>query len=383
MLFRSHLLYVLVIGGRVEKDAVGLADFDQEIRRLGERPGGDQVNIILHESARATLARSDPAVAEAIQPYFIDVSVRDRLDRDKAPRLVPIDEIESVKRWNKWWRLVRIALWTSLLTVLVAGGIAATLWFLGREPDTPQEVAVTGPNPSESEYDVLLRTPDPGVLMQAIHRAYREFLGDRLFGRYWNVVNLKWARQEYNADARRWLPRGDVLEIKAALPVDASDDAAAQAELTDELQAEIRAYAESRGWRVELAGREATFWLPVRAEGRGDEEADHNRRPLPREEENRWHQQRLIEDLRYLGATRIGASDANRVFTSYQLILQLQDAEWARSDIVDWLAKRLADGPAFVESLMLAQDGVSVTGEIKLRTVWCLASQTQRCAKQT
>lgn len=378
----GELLYVLVSAGRVEKDVVGLRDLYREISWVRERPIQSRLEVFLHENVRAVLEREKIVVEDSIRPHFINVSIADRLDRASSPRLVAINEIESVKLWNRRWKYVRMTIWVSLLMAVVASGVAAVDWWLSRVPPT---VATpdTGPTPSESEYNALLHTPDPADLIRAIHHAHREFLSDRLFGRYWNVVSLTWTRQEWNESVRRWLPSEGTLEVKAALPVVGPDDAASPVALSEELQADILAYAEGRGWRVQLSDRDATFRLPVRVDGRDDEQAGQNRRPLPHDEQHYWHYQRLIEDLRYVGSARVEQITTNRVFTSYPLALELRGAEWVASDTVDWLAERLTGGPVVLESLFLVQEGVSATGQIKFLTVWCSAVDpaTKRCAE--
>lgn len=370
----------LVANGQVVKDdlAGDLAAAAQEARRRFGNAG----RLFAHRSAAdrvAALALGEPWPTEVL-----DVSVADRAgEARELPALRPIDDIPAVRKWNAFWRATKLVVFVAALGF---GAVAAWTWWKSRNPDAAVAGPI-GPGVQELEYENLMRTPDVGALLPAIHGAYRQFLADPVFGAHWTIQSLKWARPA--APEASTSNAGD-LEIVAALPEDVLTapadkdgrrgraDEATRFELPEDAEAEVLAYARRRGWRLELAGASATMRIPVSAAPRSAPNEARLQEDAPGAET--WRQQALIDDFAPLGELQMTNLIPKRPFRAYAMTLRLRDAEWATGDVARWLGDRLGGGPVALQSFDVSHEGASVSGSLTFWLVWCIPTSTNSCA---
>ena len=360
---------VLVIDGHVVKDAL---------------VGGYELNVEL----RHALARLEKAAPGAYDVFLHGVVVQDLqlIDRSRTislegsvldwmedapgplPELNPTDRaigvIDVVAKRLGQLRVVRIIGLAAGSILIVALG---AYWWWNRPPPDPP-AGPPPPPPTEvinAEYSKLLRTPDPGELIPAMHRAYRLFLGDPFFGELLDIGKLQWTRI------------GGGLTIETSLPADIAEGP--RNEPPGDLLDQIQRRAAMRGWRVEFTGLDAKFSLPVVAASRVDE-----LRLLPQSAEgSAWHEKRLRADLEELGTLEVRPGRRNRVYLEYSTVLQLPVVEWATGGTAAWLANRLAGGPLVLDSVVLESGpGADMNGEVRFTTLWCVPADasTPRCA---
>ena len=371
----------LVLGGRVVQEGI---DVKPSSLVLAHKQLVDSAG----ERARAFLHRSVPdGIVPSESTTRLERSLQLQLEATGGalPKLVAIDEIVSVRRWNLLWGWFRRI---SIVVAVAVGGTAAWMWWQDRVPE-PAVPADQGPRITEAEYGNLLRAPDVGALLPAIHRAYREVLADPFFGEHWNVQSLAWQRPRGARPQDAPPSGGGELTITAALPLlslspvpgEREAPAAAPFELPDELQGEVGAYARSKNWRVEVRGSTVTLRVPVQVSLTDANAAAALRIPEV-DAEHPWHRERLLEDLSILGDARVRNALDRQVFRAYSMMLGLAGAEWSTGDLASWLGQRLSGGPIVLESMRLALEGARATGEINFWTVWCVARDTNRCDGQ-
>lgn len=344
------LALVLVADGRVLKDDLNVEHTDRDVRAaLGQL--GPERAVFVH----ADLAVAGSALEEIAEIRVLDASVRDRLGQLRRggrplPELALVDSLRAVQRWNAG------ALWarrTAVAAVLIAGSALVLDWWRNRSDQPTEQVAIQGPTVSEAEYLGLLEAPDPAALLPAIHRAYRQLLADPVLGAHWTVTNFAWTRQE------------SVLAVGLTLPK--TPGAAIPAELDADLQAEVGAYAASRGWQVAWEEQGTTVRIPVTAPAAFERKRVPERAPA----DNPWHQIRLAEALGPLGELRTFNTERNNTFHSTLWELVLKSADWSSAELANWLGARLGGGPLLIERLTLVQRGPWVTGDLRFRSVYC------------
>ena len=349
------LALVLVVDGRVHKEAADVANVDREVGMALTRLG-PKAPVFAHRDVRVAALESVP------QKQVLDVSVRDRLGElrrrnQPVPELALADSLPPVRRLNvglAWGRRLAVA------AGLVALATFAIRWWQDRPDDAATVVVDDRPSVSEAEYQALLEAPDPAALLPAIHRAYRQLLADPLLGANWTVENLAWTRQE------------GTLAVDISLPTTGS--AAQPLALDADVQAAIERYAESRGWALawrEQGGGSATVNIPVTMRGSGG-----TRMPEMPSAANPWHRLRLAEDLLPVGRLRTFGPERNATFVSYLSALAVKDAEWSSAELANWLGTRLGGGPLLLESLVLVQSGPWATGELRFRSVYCATADS-------
>lgn len=348
------LALVLVVDGRIHKEAADVANVDREVSMALARLG-PEAPVFVHRDVQVAALDAVP------HKQVLDDSVRDRL-RDlrrrnvRIPELVLAASLPPVRRLNAsfvWGRRVAVA------AGLVAAATLAIRWWQERPDEAATVVADDRPSVSEAEYQALLEAPDPAALLPAIHRAYRQLLADPLLGANWTVENLAWTRQQNALAVDISLPRtGD-----AALALDA------------DVQAAIKRHAENRGWslawRDQEGGGSATVNIPVTMRG-----SPRSRVPETPSAVNRWHRIRLAEDLLPVGRLRMFDAQRNSTFVSYLSALAVKDAEWSSADLANWLGTRLGGGPLLLESLVLVRSGPWATGELRFRSVYCATADS-------
>lgn len=374
---------VLVNDGIVVRDAlIASADLARELELSMNR-----VKPEADGSRRLFVHRNVPGSAELAAAHggrVLTVTVNQWIARQRqagesaAPELQGLEDYPEVKRWNALWgwtrRIVTVA-------VLAGGGWWAYGLWLGMQPE-PVDEGPRGPTEAQRRYEALRMTADPGTLIPAIHRAYREFLGDPLFGAYWQVTRLRWTVNEPGT-----------LYLESSLPAVSGEDgaidgAATFVELPNDVRGRVLRYARDLGWAAELKGPTAAFQVPVDHSPRSAEEAEAIRLPEPRATDDRWHWRRMMRDFQVLGGVRV-INARNRperapLYMERSLSLDLVGVEWSSWDIAAWVGERLSGGPVVLDTLQMQaiEDSALMRGELKFRMVWCMKVDraTQGCA---
>ena len=360
---------VLVVDGQVVKDALlGGYELTVELRHALARL--EKVAPDAHDIFLRGIATDDLPPARRSHAISVEDSVLDWLEdaRGPLPELKPMNQaIGGIDVVAKRLRQLKIVRSIGLVAGSVVIAVFAGYWWLNRPP--PEEVsAAPPPKPPRvlsAEYSALLRTPDPGVLIPSMHRAYRTFLSDPFFGELLDVRKLQWTRT-----AGR-------LKIEASLPRDVAEGP--RFEPPDGLLDQIRRVAAKREWGVELAGLDVHFSLPVTAANRVDPLR------LPLTEGSPWHERRLGADLEILGTVTVRPGTRNRVYHTYSTLLALHAVEWYTGGTAAWLGNRLASGPLVLDSVVLESGpGAAMDGEVQFTTLWCATADqsTRRCADE-
>lgn len=368
----SQRAVVLVIDGHVVKDAlVGGYELNVELRyalgRLDKAAPGAAHYVFLHG-----VDVQDLQLADRSRAISLENSVLDWMEDAPGPlpELNPtnraIGVIDVVAKRLRQLRIVRTIGLTVGSVLIAALGV---YWWQNRPPPPPPD-GEPPPPPTEvinARYSALLRTPDPGKLIPAIHRAYRLFVGDPVLGELLDVSKLQWTSA------------GGRLTIETSLPADVAQGP--RNEPPDALLEQIRQRAAMHEWGVEFTGIDARFSLPVVAASRVDE----LRLPQLSAEGNPWHEKRLGADLEVLGTVTIGPGPRNQVYRGFSTILELRALEWAAGDTAAWIANRLAGGPLVLDSVVLESgSGALMDGELRFTTLWCepapADASRRRCA---
>ena len=365
---------VLVIDGHVIKDAlVSGYELGVELRHALTRldavaPGA--YSVFLHGVDVQNLELADRSHAVILKNSVLDWM-------EDAPGPLPelnptnraIGAIDVVAKRLRQLRIVRTVGLTVGSLVIAAAGV---FWWQNRPPPVIDENLPPPPLPVEqlnAEYSELLRTPDPGELIPAMHRAYRLFLSDAMFGELLSVRKLKWTRTG-----------GGRLMIETSMPTEVLREPRSGSR--DALLDQMRRRAATHGWRVVFSGLDATFSLPVAAENRVDE----LRLPQPLTEGSPWHGKRLGGDLEALGTVTVGPGPLNQVYRGHSTLLELEGAEWSTGGTAAWLGNRLAGGPLVLESVEFesGQDA-AMDGRIQFITLWCVTenASTRRCLHES
>ena len=359
---------VLVVDGQVVKDALlGGYELTVELRHALARL--EKVAPTAHDVYLRGIAAADLPPARRSDAISVEDSVLDWMEDASGPlpelksmneAISGIDVVAKRLRQLKIVRSIGFVAGAALIAVL------AGYWWLNRPP--PAElVGAPPPKPPgvlSAEYRALLRTPDPGVLIPAMYRAYRTFLSDPFFGELLDVRKLQWTRT-----AGR-------LKIEASLPRDVAQGP--RFEPPDGLLDQIRSVAAKREWGVEFAGLDVTLLLPVTAANR----VDPLRLPQPVAEGNPWHEKRLGADLEILGTVTVMPGTRNRVYHANSTVLALHAAEWYTGDTAAWLGNRLSGGPLVLDSVVLESGpGAAMDGKVQFTTLWCATvdESTRRC----
>ena len=377
---------MLVSRGVVLRDAVfGESELQRELELALNRvePDADgERRLFLHRNV--SLA---PELDPDCRGETLNVTVNqwiDRLSRSDsggAPELHSLEDFPEVVLWNAVWTWTRRV----VLAVLFAGAAwFAYDWWLALQPDEPVDTGPRGPTSAQRAYREFRFNPDPGVLIPAIHRAYRDFVGDPRYGKLWRVGALSWSEVDAGT-----LKIDASLRMPSPQPVRGEAEAGgASFELSDELRRSIIAHAQGLGWKLDLNGSQAAVRVPVKIVPRTEEEAESIRLPEPQDERERWHWKKLIEDLEVLGPARVVNDrthpDREPLYLERKMSLKLRGIEWSSWDIAAWLGGLLAGGPVTIEKLVLqpVEGTASMGGELRFRMAWCVKFDpaTRRCA---
>ena len=382
------LALVVVRDGSIVNDVADVQDPTREVATALSRLD-DETPVFVHPSV------DHEALANHPQARICADSVRDRVAGlrargDSVAELGPLGELRAVKRWNAWWRGVKITTFSAVAATVLA---FAYLYIIADDGSAAQDRAAARAR-TLTEYDGLLKEPDARALLDAMHRAYRQFLGDAFFGPSWKIREVTWQRS-VNGE----------LRIVAELPHAAADDER-EVPITDDddvqfgvpreelvaLQKSIGDYGRERGWRVALERvnkLRATVHLPVVVSPRPQEAERRLRRPAG--ERGKWHLRTLRRDLEAFGTlrqvseeTRLrtargGAPRAqHRSYSADHFRLDLKGLEWAYPQASHWLGERLSGGPVVLDEVDLERatnsDGNVLRGwrgRIVFRTIWC------------
>ena len=383
------LALVVVRDGNIIKDVADARDATREVATALSRLD-DQTPVFVHPSVDHDALASHP------QARICADSVRDRLARLRAQgvpvaELGPLNELRAVKRWNAWWRGVKV----TTFSAAAAAVLALAYLYISRDEGAAAQDRAAARARTLTEYDGLLKEPDARVLLDAMHGAYRQFLGDPFFGPSWKIQDVMWRRSAK-----------DELRIVAELPHSAvagdsegptADDDDVQFGVPREelifLQRSIGDYARERGWRVALDSvnkLRVTVYLPV-VVLRRPQEAERNRLRRPSGERGKWHLRTLRLDLEAFGTLRQVTDETrlrtargsapraqHRSYSADNFRLDLKGLEWAYPEASRWLGERLSGGPVVLDEVNLeraADSGGNILrgwrGKIVFRTIWC------------
>ena len=382
------LALVVVRDGKIVKDVADVQDVTREVATALSRLD-KEMPVFVHPSV------DHHALANHPQARIHADSVRDRLaglraEGSSVAELGPLGELPAVKRWNAWWQGVKVTTFSAAAATV----LAVAYFYFFKDDATAQDSAANRVR-TLTEYDGLLREPDARTLLNAVHGAYRQFLGDPFFGASWKVRDVTWQRGAK-----------DELRIVAELPHSAARDEKEMPTTDDDdvqfgvprekliaLQKSVSDYARERGWSVSVDSvnrLRATVHLPVAISPRL-QEAERNRLRRPSGENSKWHLRTLRRDLEVFGVLR-QVSEDTRVRTARGSVrraqhgsyladkfrLDLKGLEWAYPEASRWLGERLSGGPVVLDEVALElatdPDG-NVTrgwqGKIVFRTIWC------------
>ena len=394
----------LVMGGHVAKDGIyAAAHAIQELKlalsqllrsgRAAKVHPGDPVAKQRVEAVLEELTRNDES-----EPMIVTVDAPHSLARhwvtvDLPPSLTRLDGIPDIKAWNRLWRIVRHS-----VSALVVGLMGFLAYYLigqfGQEEIAPQTAVA-----AKRDYVKLLASPPAGDVLLAIHSAYRQFVGDDVFADFLTVRQVSWAGPRVGTMAARDAP-GE-LAIRARLVV--VDDDWGDRKLANAFPQQLAGHAKEHGLgeltvrpvaRVQKSERIArnevpqgraaevtvTRRLPTLRK-RSMEQALANRRARPRSDDGTNGLQEILGEV---WAVRVVGSRPSDVYRTTEVALELSNTEWLDRDVVEWIARRLNNGPVVLDSVELsttADGGKEDKTTIAFRLVWCVTSGDARCVE--
>ncbi len=352
---------VCVMEGRIVKETFESAGAIKAeaaclVSRL--RAQGSDFCIFLHDLDAAKLGLDKDLPVRRLKTSVQDYA---RQTAGELPQLLSFQR--AIAQITSRWR-VRAILMAGVLAValVIPGTWAVVNWWLGGPPDI-DFASMEQYRALVEEYHDLLRSPDPGVLLPAIHRVSLKFFLDSQFGKQWIIRSLEW-----NRDAG-W------LKISASLP-DAWGQGSPDEGLPSDLQQQIRAEVESRGWKVKLSGTDGIFMLPVLVDGRTEQEVNRLRIAWPEKAQTSWDLAGMADDMKLVGEL-LPTPEKDRVTEVYRaeaVVLRLSSDPWIKGGTAKWIGKRLAGAPLVLDSVTLrtppSGSGGFLNGEIAFRSVW-------------
>lgn len=289
-------------------------------------------------------------------------------NRDKLPVLREASNIPAIARVDMLRRMAGRTAMAIVVAGLAWGGYK--LWPETKEPE-PEPLPITL---AEQAYERLLRSPMASESLNDIHYAYREFVGDSVFGRYGAVQTMRWVGSRVGTRMEDG-GTGRALEIKVRMPLENLNDRGDPIDLA----ANFVRYGTDLGWNVEVKGRndtegwlDCTVFVPFRdtrpASGNAVAES------LPEASaSDRLHARSIREDFAPFGEVNVKTVRSNPIFLYYPVELTLRNVEWSDRALVHWLSQRLQGGTVILDQLLLQMStgGTQVNGTIEFRTVWC------------
>ena len=398
----------LVMGGHVAKDGIyapghAIQELKLALSQLlrcgraakvypGDPVAKQRVEAVLEELTRND--ESEPMIVTVDAPHSL---ARHWVTVDLPPSLTRLDGIPDIKAWNRLWRLVRYTV--SALVVGLMGFLA--YYFIGQFGQ--EEIAPQTPVEAKRNYVKLLAGPPADDVLLAIHSAYRQFVGDDVFADFLAVRQVSWAGPRVGTMAARDAPGELVIRAHLVVVDDDWDDR----KLANAFPQQLAGHAKEHGWeeltvrpvaRVQKSERAArnevsqgsaaevtvTRRLPSLGK-RSTEQALANRQAPPRSDDGRllWTNG-LQEMLSEAWTVRVVGSGSFDVYQTTEVALELSNTEWLDRDVVEWIARRLNNGPVVLDSVELSTTeggGKEDKTTITFRLVWCVASGDARCVE--
>lgn len=301
-------------------------------------------------------------------------------NQDRMPVLREASKIPAIARVNFLRRMAGRTAMAIAIAGLAWGGYK--LWPETEEPE-PEPLPITL---AEQAYERLLRSPMASESLNDIHYAYREFVGDSVFGRYGAVQTMRWVGSRVGTRMENG-GTGRALEINVRMPLENLNDRGDPIDLAEN----FARYGTGLGWNVEVKGRndlegwlDCTVFVPFRDTNPAGENAVAESLPEPGSSD-RLHDRNIREDFGPLGEVSLKRVRSNPIFLYYPFELTLRDVEWSDKALVHWLSRRLQGGTVILDQLLLqmSPSGTQVTGTIEFRTVWCNSCDHQATPSET
>ena len=359
--FEGEYALVCVMEGRIVKETFERAGtIKAEVGRLVSRLRARGLNfrIFLHGLKPAKLG-----LDKNLPVRKLETSVQDYAQQTAGtlPQLFPFQR--AIAQITSRWR-VRAILMAGVLAValVIPGTWVVVNWWLGDLPDI-NFTSMERYRALVEEYQDLLRSPDPGILLSAIHRVSLQFFLDSQFGKQWIIRSLEWDR-----DTGR-------LKISASLP-DVWVQGSPGEGLPGDLQQKIRAEVESRGWKVMLSGINGVFMLPVLVDGRTEQEANRLHIAWSEKAQAVWDLADMADDMKLVGelSPTPEKDQVTEVYRTEAVVLRLSSDPWIQGGTAKWIGKRLAGAPLVLDSVTLhtppSGSGGFLDGEIAFRLIW-------------
>ena len=382
----SGYAFALFINGRVVKDGlvVDLPRLESELAMIlaksrHEEGASPLKAYFAGQAAKAAYESTFESFGEEIaekgvsfeRPPLAECDPLERrlaADGGRVPLLREASKIPAIARVNFLRGMAK-----RMAMVIVVAGIAWGGYELWPETEEPEPEPL--PNAlAEQAYGRLLRSPTASESLNDIHYAYREFVGDSLFGRYGKVQTMRWVGSRVGT-RMEGDGTGRALEIKARMPLENLDDSGDAIDLA----ASFRRYGTDLGWKVEVTGRnDAEGWLDctvfvpfvTTVPAGGNAVAERIPKPGP---SDRLREQSIREDFALFGEVSVKSVRSNPIFLYYPFELTLRNVEWSDQALVQWFSQRLRGGTVILDQLLLevSEGGTQVNGTVEFRTVWC------------
>lgn len=394
----SGYAFALFIDGRVVKDGLvaDLPRLESELAlilaKLRHEEGSNPLKAYFaDQTAKTALENAFETFGEEVadkglnfeQPLLAECNrVEQRLsgNQGRMPVLREASKIPAIARVNFLRRMAGRTAMAIAFAGLAWGGYE--LWPETEEPE-PEPLPITL---AEQAYDRLLRSPMASESLNDIHYAYREFVGDSVFGRYGDVQTMRWVGSRVGTRMEDG-GTGRELEIKVRMPLENLNDRGDPIDLATNFER----YGTGLGWKVEVRGRndaegwlDCTVFVPFREPSLTGENAIAESLPEPGSSD-RLHDRNIREDFQPLGEVSVKTVRSNPIFLYYPIELKLRNVEWSDKALVQWLSQRLQGGTVILDQLLLkvAPGGTQVTGTIEFRTVWCNSCDNEAIPSET
>ena len=387
------LALTLVVGGHVAKDGVySNALVAQELRLALSQLLRRNAPVAAYYGNDAARRHVEQALTELNTDGIPVLAAPDvlqvHLNRALPPMLTELSEIPDIRAWDRLWRVVRYAFYAAVLATVAFAGY----WSV--EQLTGGEVVQEPPDRVKRIYAKLLAAPPAGDLLRGVHKDYRDFVGDPVFGDFARVTQLEWAGARVGTAAVA--DRTSPLRISASLAVTDDDwDGLHQARAFPK---QLQDHAVRGGWDElvwsaggsgdgrrareprAVAGENARFTVSrthERLADRDTQQALANQRPPPVSEDGLPRRTAgLDETLADVGTVQVIGTRPSEVFEATEMQLRLKNADWLDRDVVEWIANRLNNHPLVLDSVELTTTEVGSVEDattIRFRLVWCMA----------
>lgn len=299
--------------------------------------------------------------------FKLDLSVLEHAGQSRQNLPQVSSYRKAISRVADAARFRRIAIVAVALAAALAASYYGIRWFHPVEP--PPVVPVDGVAESADHlalvqaYSDLLTPGDAGDILLALHGAIVRFITEPVFGAYWLIEEAQWRQGDSQVLIQATLLTGD------SPPEDEGE------EMSATRQTELQKAAEALGWTLAIDRFSGTFRLPVDWDPRTQEQLDDLPQSQPDSSEGLWHFERLVDDMRPIGALEKDENGAsNGYFHTESFVLNLSQDPWLTGETAKWLGRRLGGGPTVLDAVSLqsapAGSGVFMDLTIKFRLVW-------------